>query len=159
MLWRSCHFPFHAHVAALLWGNTLASAHNWFNWHLWYRDERQTEYVVNQFTVSMSVCKQQCTLLKQTLFYKHCDPSLQWHWYVTITHSTKFWLLEASFTSMPPPCLSHHMLWQIYQLIYLINSHAMSTQYYLKKCSTSRSVPVAIRYLSAIRENCQVPHD
>jgi hypothetical protein len=50
---------------------------------------RETEYVVNQFNMSMSVCKQQCTLLKHTLFYKHCDPSIQGHWYVTITHGTK----------------------------------------------------------------------
>ena len=33
--------------------------------------------VVNQFTMSMSVYEQQCTLLRHTPYYKHCDPSIQ----------------------------------------------------------------------------------
>jgi hypothetical protein len=103
MLQRSCHFSFHADVAAQIWGNALASAYNWLKWHSGTKmRDRQTEYIVNQFTISMPVCKQQCTLLKHTFFYKHCDPSLQQHWYRTITDGTKSWLLVASFTSMSP---------------------------------------------------------
>jgi len=156
MLWRSCHFPFHADVAALLWGNALASAHNWFNWHLWYRDERQSTWWISSLCPCL-FANSNAHCLSTHFSTSTVIPASSDTGYVTITHSTMFWLLVASFTSMAR--LSHHMLWQIYLIIYLINSQAMSTQYYLKKCSTSHSVPVAIRNLSVIRENCQVPQD
>jgi hypothetical protein len=70
--------------------------------------DRLTSTLVNELSMSMSVGKQQCTLLKYTLFPRHSNPSFQWHWHMQILVMT---CVQSSNNSIyfHDPCLSLHI--------------------------------------------------